>query len=269
MNLAGKRVVLTGASGGIGSELARALGRAGTQLILLGRNAERLDRLAAELRRGGVSATCASVDLRRPDAALTVAQEARRTMGGTDILINNAGTGRFQLFEADSPAEMEALVALNLFAPMRLAHALLPEMLARGDGQIVNIGSTFGRLAFPGHAAYSAAKHGLRGWSEALRRELAGAGVRVSYLSPRATRTPLNDARTDALNTALKTRVDEPQAVAAQILRAISRGCAELQLGWPEKLLVHLNALLPRLVDRGLAAKLATIQRHARAPANP
>lgn len=138
-------------------------------------------------------------------------------------------------------------------------------MLARGDGQIVNIGSTFGRLAFPGHSAYSAAKHGLRGWSEALRRELAGTGVAVTYVAPRATRTPLNDARVDALNAALKTRVDEPGAVAPRIVRAIARRRAEVQLGWPERLLVRLNALFPRLVDRGLAARLPLIRRHAAA----
>lgn len=269
MNLAGKRVVLTGASGGIGGELARALAQAGAQLMLLGRDAERLDRLTAELRQTGATAAYIAADLRRPEAAQMLAGQARRVMGGTDILINNAGIGRFQLFEADDPAAMEALLSLDLLAPMRLAHALLPEMLARGDGQIVNIGSTFGRLAFPGYAAYSAAKHGLRGWSEALRRELAGTGVSVSYISPRATHTPMNDARTTALNVALKTPVDEPQVVAAQILRAISRRRAEAQLGWPEKLFVRLNALWPRLVDRGLAKKLTVIKQHAKDATQP
>ena len=266
--LAGKRAVLTGASGGIGSALARALGRAGAQLVLLGRDAGRLEHVASGLRRAGTAVTTLAIDLRRPDAAGLVAQEARRAMGGTDILVNNAGIGRFQLFEAEEPEQLEQLLALNLLAPMRLAQALLPEMLARGDGQIVNIGSTFGRLAFPGQAAYSAAKHGLRGWSEGLRRELVGTGVAVSYIAPRATRTALNDPRADALNAALGTRVDDPAAVAARIARAIAERRAELQLGWPEKLLVRVNALFPRLVDRGLAAKLATVRQHARAAAN-
>lgn len=268
MTLAGKRIVLTGATGGIGSSLAHALSRQNAQLVLVGRNPQRLGQLAAALRETGSTPISVIADLANPDAAAAIAYQARQALGGADILINNAGLGHFRLFEDDDPAAAAALLELNLLAPMRLARALLPEMLARGDGRIVNVGSTFGRLGFPGYSAYSAAKHGLRGWSEALRRELVGSGVSVIYVSPRATETGLNDARATALNQALKTAVDQPEAVARQILRTIEQRRPEAQLGWPEKLLVRLNAVWPGLIDRALAPKLPLIRRCAQTPSS-
>lgn len=263
MSLAGKRIVLTGASGGIGSALARELAREGAALLLVGRRPETLSALAVELAGLGGRAIPVPADLRQAQSAQTVARRAREEFGGVDILVNNAGATRFGLFQQESLDAAEQLLAVNLLGPMRLTQALLPEMLTRGRGQIVNIGSTFGSLAFPGFSLYAASKFGLRGWSEALRRELAGSGVDVCHLSPRATRTAANDARVEAMNAQLGTAVDSPEAAARQLCRAIARGRRRLQLGAPETLFTAINALAPALVDRALGAKLPVIRRHA------
>lgn len=268
--LQGRRVVLTGANGGIGTALARRLAHEGARLLLVGRRAESLSALSEELRGQGADATSMALDLQRPEAIAQLTRRVQMSFGGADILINNAGVTRFGLFETEDPAGAEQLLALNLLVPMRLTRALLPGMLTRRDGQIVNIGSTFGSLAFPGFSIYSASKFGMRGWSEALRRELAGTGVTVSYLSPRATRTAANDDRVNALNARLKTAVDQPEAVAKQLVRAIAARRPRLQLGAGERLFTCINALIPGLVDRALRGKMPAIREHAgRAPAQP
>lgn len=129
---------------------------------------------------------------------------------------------------------------------------------------VVNIGSTFGSIGYPGFAAYCASKFALRGFSEALRRELADTRVKVMYIAPRATRTSMNEQSVVAMNDELKVAMDEPAWVAAAVVAAIGREREELYLGWPEKLFVRLNSLLPRVVDQALRKQLPIIQRFAR-----
>ena len=117
------------------------------------------------------------------------------------------------------------------------------------------VGSTFGAIGFPHFASYSASKFALRGLSEALRRELSDAGVRVSYVSPRATDTAMNSAAVRELQAMTGARVDDPLKVAKAIVAAVQAGSRERQLGWPERLFVRLNALMPRLVDKALVQK--------------
>jgi short-subunit dehydrogenase len=130
---------------------------------------------------------------------------------------------------------------------------------------VVAVGSTFGALAFPGFAGYSASKYGLRGLIEGLHREYADAPIRFQYLAPRATRTDFNSAAVVAMNRELKTAEDAPETVAAALRAAIERGTARAQLGWPEALFVRLNALLPGLIDRDLKKRLPIVRRHAAA----
>lgn len=260
MSLTGRRILLTGASGGIGRALAARLVGAGAVVALTGRRHEALQALTETLPEGRTRVLPARLEA--PAAAASLVARAREALGGLDVLINLAGAQDFGSYH-ELPAEhLERAVALNLLVPMRLAHAALPGMLADGGGQIVNVGSIFGSLAFPGFSAYSASKFGLRGFSEGLRRELADTSVRVSYVAPRATRTAFNDARVEALNRALGVRSDAPDAVAEQILGVLEQAPAERYLGWPERLFARLNAVLPGLVDRDLAKKLALIRRH-------
>jgi short-subunit dehydrogenase len=144
-----------------------------------------------------------------------------------------------------------------------LTRALLPLMRPGPRAAVVNVGSILGDIGNPGNVAYSTAKYALRGFSEALRRELHGSGIRVQYLAPRATRTALNSPAQDALNAELGTGSDAPDIVARALLALLEGGRAEMHLGWPERFFVRLNRLLPSVVDRALGKRAALVRRHA------
>jgi short-subunit dehydrogenase len=147
---------------------------------------------------------------------------------------------------------------------MQLTRRMLPWLRQAQTALVVNVGSTFGSIGYPGFTAYCASKFAIRGFSEALRRELADSRIKVLYVAPRATRTAMNAAPVIAMNDELNVAMDQPREVAAQIIGAIRREREELYLGWPEKLFVKLNGLLPRIVDQALRRQLPTIQRFAR-----
>lgn len=261
MQLEHARILLTGASGGLGQELAQQFAAAGAQLLVAGRDAARLAALTSRL-----TTECSSVraDLNRPEGIAAVAGAAREF--GINVLVNNAGVGGFGLFDRQDWLDVEQVLATNLAAPLRLTHALLPWLKRQPEAAIVNIGSTFGSLPFPGFAAYSAAKAGLRGFSQALRRELADTRVAVIHLAPRAIDTPLNSAAVNALNRALGNRSDSAERVARQTLDALRRGHGEHHFGFPERLFAWINGIAPALIDRGLADKLPLIKQHAPSP---
>ena len=255
------RAVLTGASGGLGRAFAAALGPACDVLLLVGRDPTRLAQAAAA---AGPGARVLLADLATEggrDSVLAAAPEH------LNLLINNAGAGDFALLGAQDDAALEQIVQANLLAPMQLASRLLPRLACEPEAWIVNVGSILGYLGYPGHAAYSASKFALRGFSEALRRELADGPVRVLYFAPRAARTSMNPAALCALNAELGVAMDEPAAVAAALVRLLERPSAERLLGMPEKLFALINQLAPRLVDRALARQLPVIRRHL--PASP
>ena len=154
---------------------------------------------------------------------------------------------------------------INAVAPMLLCHALIPLLAQRAHAHIVNVGSTFGSIGFPGFCTYSASKFALRGFSEALRRELADTPIRVHYVAPRATKTALATSRVRAMNKELGVGMDSPQTVAAAIVDALRRERRETFLGVPERLFAKLNGVLPGLVDRSLRKQLAVIRRYATA----
>ena len=138
-----------------------------------------------------------------------------------------------------------------------LIRAVLPQMRRRRSGHIVNIGSILGAINYPHFAAYSSSKAGLRGLSEGLRRELAGLGIDVTYVAPRAVRTPLNNEAVNRFFALSGMKADEPDQVARTIAEAIARRRKEVAIGLRERLLVRVNAILPRLVDRGLSGQTA------------
>jgi short-subunit dehydrogenase len=256
MKIARSTALVTGAGGGIGSAIARQLAEQGANLVLVGRDAKKLESLSLELRATGVQIMPLAADLAEPGVPAAVVHKALRSVGAIDLLINAAGIQNFGFFADEATADTAALFHINVIAPMALAHALLPHMQARQKGQIVNVGSIFGSIGFPCFASYSASKFALRGFSEALRRELAGSGVGVTYLAPRFTRTAFNRSTVTRMASVLKMGQDEPQAVAARVIRAIERDERDRYLGWPEKLFVRINAIWPRLVDRSLASQL-------------
>lgn len=255
MSLRDKRILLTGATGGIGHPLARLLAGKGARLALVDRNGDGLKQVCEEIARAGGNAESIVLDLTAPQAADTAVALATRSLGGIDMLINNAGLIDFTLFQQQSTARIAQIMHINSVMPMLLAHAVLPHLLAQGNGRIVNIGSTFGSIGFPHHAVYSASKFAVRGFSEALRRELADSGVEVTYIAPRATRTALNDDAAVRMMEANHIAMDDPEQVAQAIVRAIEQGRKECYIGKPESIFARLNGVLPRLVDIGLKKK--------------
>jgi short-subunit dehydrogenase len=264
MNLDGCGVILTGASGGIGSALAGELLAAGAELLAVGRSASNLQPLAAlatGTARGRIQLLAADIT-GSADRQRIVAQA--RTLTRPALLVHAAAAGHFGLFADGSDALAERLMQTNALAPMALTRALLPLLARQPEAAVVAIGSTFGSLAFPGFAEYSASKFALRGLMEALAREYADQALRFQWLAPRATDTGFNPPAVQSLNRELGTRVDSAQSAARQILAAIRSGSRRRQLGWPERLLARLNGALPELVDAGLRKSLASIRSHAR-----
>ena len=258
MLLKDARILLTGASGGLGQELARQLAAQGAALLLTGRDASRL---AGIVPAGASEVECVSADL--DEAADLAGLVAAARSFRVNVLINNAGVGCFGLLEEQSWPDIGQVLKTNLESPLRLTHALLPWLTAQPQAAIVTVGSTFGSLPFPGFAAYSAAKAGLRGFSQALRRELADTPVAVIHVAPRAIDTPLNSPAVNALNRELGNRADHPADVARQIVAALAQSQRERHFGFPERLFAWLNGLAPRLIDQALAGKLAIIKKHA------
>ena len=251
-----QRVLLTGASGGIGRALVTELAEAGAQLLISGRNAETLEALRRHFP-ARVSAL---------PADLTLAEDRRRLVAAAreadcNMLINAAGMNRAELFEDSDDAAIARLVTTNLTATLQLTRALLPQLRTAEHGRLVNLGSAFGQIGYPGQAAYCATKFALHGFSQALRREVADTSLRVLYIAPRATRTAMNAPAVEAMNRELGNTMDSPERVARQVRRAIERDRKETRLGGPERLFARLNALLPGLVDLALRQQLATIRR--------
>jgi short-subunit dehydrogenase len=266
MKIVGSRILLTGATGGIGRALALELARRGARLALAGRDATRLARLASEVSSPGATAATLALDLTRPGSHSELVRRSLESLGGIDVLINNAGRSHFAAFADEDEAAVRDLIATNLTAPLLLARAVLPHLLQRRSGCIVNIGSVFGAIGYPCFAAYSATKFALRGFSEALRRELADSGVRVLHVAPRATATAMNGPAVRALMAETGTAVDTPEKVAVAIADALAGERGEVTLGGPERFFSRLNGLLPRLVDGALIKQGRIAARHLLGP---
>lgn len=253
MKTSDAHVLLTGATGGIGHACATSLVKTGASVLLAGRSPARLAALAREL--GSAHHVEASssrldwvaVDLDAADAPSRLREAAEAF--GVNVLVNNAGLPSFGRFDTLDVDAMEAVLRTNLLAPMRVTRSLLPLLRLREESHVINVGSALGRLALPGFGAYSASKFGLLGFSEALRREEADGPVRVHYLAPRSTRTGFNDDTVERYNRATGTQADPPERVALALLELLGGRRAESFIGFPERLVVRLNALMPGRLD--------------------
>lgn len=260
MKLEGKLVLLTGASGGIGEALAQELAAQGAHLLLHGRRASALERLRKELPHPERHQTVIA-DLGSPQERAKLLLHPALDEG-LDVLINNAGCNQFAWLEDQSSEQVERQLLLNVEAPIQLTRMLLPRL--RKPAVIMNVGSSFGAIGYAGYSVYCASKFALRGFSEALGRELEGTGIQVLHFAPRATRTRLNSEAAYEMNAELGTHTDSPQDVAEEAVIALCNETRRSWLGWPEKLFVRLNGLLPGLVDRALAKQKPIIERYAR-----
>lgn len=252
------RAVVTGAGGGIGAAMARQLAPQADALILVGRRPAPLQMLRAEL---NVPVQLVCGDLADPATLAAVEASARQT-GGLNLLVNNAGVSDFHSFETQSPDTIRAMIETNLLAPMLLTRQLLPLLRQAPSAQVVNVGSIFGLLGFPGFAAYGASKAGLKGFSQALRRELSDTNVEVRHFAPRATSTGINSDAVNAMNMELNTAQDSPEAVAAAFMDFLGGSAWQRTLGGKESFFVLLNKLIPALPDGAIRKQLQVIRKH-------
>lgn len=266
MNLDTAIVLLTGATGGIGRATAEELLRRGARVLMTARDAVKLQSLQRELAASCDRVGSVAADLTQHADRRALAVHAMRWQGGVNVLINNAGIGDFQGIENHSCEQIAALIATNLTAPLQLSRELLPHLLRQPKAHVLNVGSVYGTIGYPGFAVYGATKFGMRGFTEALRRELADTAVRVHYLAPRATRTAMNGAAVDAMNEHLRVAVDPPARVARAVCRMLERERREGVIGWPEKLFARVNAILPQVVDGAVRKQLPAIRRYIAAP---
>jgi len=247
MRLDGRSILLTGATGGIGAAAAAACVRAGARVLLVARHGDRLEALARALsaQPGHVAALAADVVRPTDRARIRDIAIARRV----DTIVHNAATPCFGALDEIDEARIGEVLATNLVAPMQLTRLLLPWLRTLPRASVLAVGSTLGALGMPGYTVYSASKFGLRGFTESLRRELAGTTIAVQYLAPRTTRTAFNSARVDDYNQATGAHVDAPEDVARALVRMLARGTLERHMGIPEALAARANGLVPRLLD--------------------
>jgi short-subunit dehydrogenase len=244
MELAGRTALLTGATGGLGRAIAKALAARGATLVLSGRKAEALDSLAAEL--PGDGHRIVPADLAEPDAALRLAADA----GQVDVLVANAGlpgAGRMEDFSAE---QVSRVVRVNLEAPMLLAQALYPAMLAKGSGHLVFVASLAGKAPSPRTAIYNATKFGLRGFALGLRSDLKPQGVGVSIVSPGFIRKAGMFAESGA-NPPPGLGTSTPEEVAKGTVRAIEADKVEVAVAPArQRFLAHFGLASPGIAVR-------------------
>jgi NADP-dependent 3-hydroxy acid dehydrogenase YdfG len=222
--LAGLNALVTGASRGIGRRAVERLAEEGARVWCLARSGDALTELARSV--GGETLV---VDLTDDGATWSALDDLQESIGGApDLVVNAAGVFGIERCASESVARFDAHLAVNLRAPFLVVRALLPAMLERGSGLLINIGSVSGRKAFPGNAAYSASKFGLRGYHAVLLEELRGTGVRASLIEPAATDTPLWDPLDPDENPTLPNRADmlSPDDVADAIVFVATRGAS-------------------------------------------
>ncbi|HKU43544.1 MAG TPA: SDR family NAD(P)-dependent oxidoreductase [Polyangiales bacterium] len=277
--LKGRTAIVTGASRGIGAHIARALAREGVNLALVARGTDSLTQLAAELSQLGVRAVPVVADLADLARLHSVIERAEAQLGAIDILINNAGIHAIRMFADESGAQTEEMLRINLLSPVELTHKLLPKLLARKTGHIVNIASLAGKSSAPYSVSYSTSKAGLVTFSHCLRNELRGTGVSVSVVCPGFVTDEgmfsvvmrKHGAQVSPLLGTVK-----PEQVARSVLRALRHDSIELSVNpGPIRWVMALNQLAPGTVawvqDRvlgvnGMLRKVALADRNEPVP---
>ena len=259
--LAGRSVLITGASRGLGRCLAEQAAASGARLTLAARSADKLKEVAAEL-------TARAEDVLAVHADVTVDEDRQRLLdaagqrfGGLDVLINNAGVASFGHFGDSSEAVLRQVMEVNFFAPAELIRLAIPVLRRGRQPAIVNIASMCGRRGLPAWLEYSASKFALCGLTEALRGELVRFGIDILLVLPGLTRTDLGS---NLLRNAGRMKIDfaagmPPETVAAKVLLALKKNWTETVVGREARQILLVNRFLPRLVDFLMARKVRSL----------
>ena len=225
----GRTALVTGASRGIGPLIARQIAREGGHVVLTGRSAADLQTVASDLAAAGADVSFMPVDLTKPGAAETLVATIERRRGGIDLLVNNAGGDPLREFHTMTFEENLRTLQLNLIAPLALSHAVLPAMMRRGRGHIVNISAMAGRASFPYTEAYAAAKDGLIGFTRVLRADYHARGVSASVLILGAIRDAGQGQRMlDESGMKASGFMAPAESVARAVVKAVNKDRAEL-----------------------------------------
>jgi short-subunit dehydrogenase len=267
--LAGRRILITGASSGIGRCLAEQAARAGARVALVARSADKLATLQQGTARSGGEGLALPADLTVREDRERLLEGIVSAWGGLDVLVNNAGVGSFGHFIDSSEAVLRQVMEVNFFAPAELIRLALPVLKHGDQPAIVNIASMCGRRALPAWPEYSASKFALCGLTEALRAEFVRFEVDVLLILPGLTRTDLDS---HLLRNTGRMKIDfsagmPPKRVAERILRALEKNRSETVLGREARLMLLLNRALPRLVDRLMARKVRQLYATEMSPA--
>jgi short-subunit dehydrogenase len=253
-----QRVLITGASGGIGASLAEKLAAKGARLALAARSLEKLEGLARKL-------TAQRAEVIAIPADITISADRQRLMdiaveqfGGIDVLINNAGVASFGHFAGSSEAVLRQIMEVNFFAPAELIRQAIPFLVQGRQPTIVNVSSMCGRRGLPAWPEYSASKHALAGLTEALRGELTRFNIDILLILPGLTRSDLGS---HLLRNEGRMKIDfssgmTTEKVAHGIVRALEKNQTETVLGSDAKWMLRIQRFFPRLVDRLLARKV-------------
>lgn len=252
-NLRGRTALVTGASGGLGTHIARALAREGMNVIVSGRRQDALQAVANELRGLGVKSAALPADLEDLDQAEALIERGEQLFGPLDVVVHNAGIELASSFTRCTRDELISMLNVNLAAPLLMTHRVVPGMLARGDGHIVFISSVAGRLGQAYQEPYAATKAGLVGLTQSLRAEYLGAPVGFSVICPGFVagdgmyQRMLDDGF--AANRLIGSTTTDK--IAGAVVRAIRRDLADVvDAGTPLRPLLALSQVAPRLVER-------------------
>lgn len=256
--LSGKTALVTGASAGIGAAIAVELGRRGCRVGLMARRRERLEEVAGGVEEAGGEATVLIGDVTRESDVESVVRRLRDVWGQIDVLVNNAGTGLIAALEETPVEEAAALFDLNVVGMVRTIRAVVPAMVERGSGAIVQVSSGAGLKALPLNGIYTATKFAVTGLTEALRLELAPKGIQVHCVFPVGTETEFLEASRDHVRNRASRRffrgpftpLQSPEDVARATVRGIERGRPEIYPYRPLRWLRLVDSIAPRLVER-------------------
>jgi short-subunit dehydrogenase len=259
--LAGLRVLITGASQGIGRALAVEAARQKARVLAAARSAPLLAELAAEVRAAGGIIETVQADVTAGEDRRAMAEAAVRHFGGLDVLINNAGVGATGHFVECGPERLRAIFEVNFFGLAETTRVCLPLLKQGVTPAVLNVSSVAGKFGMPARSEYSASKFAVQGFSDALRAEVAKDGVDVIVVCPGLTQTNFSQ---NMLEQKARMQLDHMRGMTAeeaarQTLRALTKGRDETVLTWKGKLLVWVKRFLPWLVDRVARRKVRSL----------